>query len=227
MPLFSIPSVTSLSMSLPSRAISWLSPSVPTSALTSLHLDHCQLSEQNLGRLLLATLCLKWLEYNAWINVEHVPPHPKRPWEYFDCAEFGRSLVHVQENLEDLEVSISFFSKRHRFIDDRSKFRGTAGRLDTLRGFRKLQRLSIPTTLLSGWTPDFEIFEKSGDLPARLADIRPMNSLVYLDLSDEMCKILLLQTTTRQATIVAAVFLLIPRPMTPTANDWKKPPGRP
>lgn len=33
MPLFSVPSVTSLSISLPSRHISWLSPSVPKSVL--------------------------------------------------------------------------------------------------------------------------------------------------------------------------------------------------
>lgn len=147
MPLFSVPSVTSLSISLPSRDISWFSSSVPTSALTSLHLEYCQVSAQNPGRLLLATPCLKWLEYNAWINVEYVLPLHKRPWEYFDCAEFGRSLAHVQENPEHLDVSISFFSIRHQFIDDRSKFRWMAGRLDTLRGFRKLQRLSMPTTL--------------------------------------------------------------------------------
>lgn len=184
-PLLSIPSVTSLSMSLPSRDISWLNSSIPTSALTSLHLDYDQLSEQNLGRLLLATPCLKWLEYNAWINVDHFPTHPKRHWEYFDCAEFGRSLTHVQENLEDLDVSIHFFSKCGRFIDDSSKFRGIAGRLDTLRNFRKLQRLSMPTTLLSGWSPEFEDFDKLEGLPARLADILPIGSLVYLDLSDD------------------------------------------
>lgn len=189
MPLFSVPSVTSLSMSLLSRDISWFSSRVPTSALTSLHLEYCQVSAQNLGRLLLATPCLKWLEYNSWINVEHVPPLPKTPWEYFDCAEFGRSLAHVQENPEHLDVSISFFSKRHQFIDDRSKFRWMAGRLDTLRGFRKLQRLSMPTTLLSGWTPDFEVFDKSEDLPTILADILPIDPFVYLDLSDEMCNI--------------------------------------
>lgn len=186
MPLFSIPSVTSLSTSLPSRDTSWLNSSIPTSTLTSLHLDYCQLSEENLGRLLLATPCLKWLEYNAWINVDHVPTSPKQPWEYFDCAEFGRSLVHVRENLEDLDVSINFFSKHNGLIDDGSKFRGIAGRLDTLRGFRKLQRLSMPTTLLLGWTPEFENFDKLEGLPARLADILPIGSLVYLDLSDEM-----------------------------------------
>lgn len=185
-PLFSIPSLISLSMSLPSRDISWLSSSIPTSALTSLHLDHCQLSETNLGRLLLATPCLKWLEYNAWIDVDYVTPPPKRPWEYFDCAQFGRSLVNVQETLEDLDISISFFSKRLRLIDDSSKFRGIAGRLEALRGFRKLQRLSMPTTLLSGWTPEIENFDKLEGLPARLADILPNDSLVYLDLSDEM-----------------------------------------
>lgn len=187
MPLFSIPSVTSLSTSLPSRDTLWFNSSIPKSALTSLHLDYSQLSEENLGRLLLATPCLKWLEYNAWINVDHVPTSPKQPWEYFDCAEFGRSLVHVRENLEDLDVSIHFFTKHiELFIDDDSKFRGIAGRLDTLRGFRKLQRLSMPTTLLSGWTPEFENFDKLEGLPARLADILPIGSLVYLDLSDEM-----------------------------------------
>lgn len=184
-PLLSVPSVTSLSMSLPSRDVSWLNSRIPTSALTSLHLDYCQLSEQNLGRLLLATPCLRWLEYNAWINVDHVPAPPKRPWEHFDCAEFGRSLAHVQENLEDLDVSINFFFKRSGLNDDSSKFRGIAGKLEILRDFRKLQRLSIPTTFLSGWTPEVENFDKLEGLPARLADILPINSLVYLDLSDE------------------------------------------
>lgn len=61
------------------------------------------------------------MQYNAWINVEHAQP-PKGHWEYFDSAEFGRSLIHVQEYLEDPDVSISFFSKRHIFIDHRSKF---------------------------------------------------------------------------------------------------------
>lgn len=60
------------------------------------------------------------------------------------------------------------------------------GRLDTLRGFRKLQRLSMPPALLSDWTPNFEIFDKLEDLPARLADILPIDSLVYLELSDQM-----------------------------------------
>lgn len=218
MPLFSIPSLTRLSMSLPSRNISWLSPVVPTSALTSLHLDHCQISEQNLGILLHATPCLKWLEYNAWINVDHIPPPPKRSCEYFDCAEFGRSLVHVQETLEDLEISINFYCQRYRFIDDSSKFRGIAGRLDTLRGFRKLQRLSMPTTLLSGWTPDFESFEKVEGLPAGLADILPIDSLVDLDLSDAMYNIFAPECDTASDDSSSSFPISSP----PDDTDWER-----
>lgn len=109
MPLFSIPSVTSLSMSLPPRAISWLSSSVPTSALTSLHLDHCQFSEQNLGRLLLATPCLKWLEYNAWINVGHVSPPPKRSWNTLTVPNLGAQWYMSKRTLKTLKSASASF----------------------------------------------------------------------------------------------------------------------
>ncbi len=74
-------------MTLPAQGISWFGPKVPVSGLGSLHLYTSQISEENLGTMLLATPSLKSLDYDAFINV-------KRRVN-FDCARLGNSSAYV------------------------------------------------------------------------------------------------------------------------------------
>ncbi len=186
-PLFSLPSIETLSMSLPSQGLFWPGPQVPMSGLKSLVLHHSEISEEHLGSLLFATPCLQSLEYNAWINVDHILLPPNEPWGYFSCAQLSHSLAQVQKSLRHLCISITFFSTGGAAMDSKNKFRGIAGKLETLRDFHQLSKLRMPTSLLSGWTPELAPnFEKLEDIPARLADSLPTCSLLDVHLSDDI-----------------------------------------
>lgn len=70
-----------------------------------------------------------------------------------------------------------------------AKFGGTAGKLDTLRNFTQLLKLSMGTTLLSGWVEVDWLSEQNDytsiqDLPPDMARLLP-SSLVDLNLSDD------------------------------------------
>lgn len=189
-PLFSISTMKSIRMSLLNLDILWLGPNVPVSGLKSLVLHHSQVSEEDLGKLLLATPSLKSLEYQPWISVNEFPPSPKQRWEYFDCTQLSYSLAHLQGSLERLFISIHFFSKRRPNIGiDGWKFRGVSGKLKTLRDFDKLSSLTIPTTLLSDWTPDMERFHRLQDVPSRLANLLPTSTLEYILISDDLSEL--------------------------------------
>ncbi len=187
-PLFLISSLKSVRISLPHYGLSWGDSNVPISGLTKLDLHHSQLSEVNLGRLLLSTPSLKSFKYDAWIDVSDFEAEPpQKDWEYFNCAQLGRSLANVQRSLEQLKISLCFFSEEQRFFEPENetmKFRGIAGKLETLRYFKHLSSVSMPTVLLSDWTPELEVFRTLEELPPRVSDLLPMSSLADVYLSD-------------------------------------------
>lgn len=190
-PLFSFPSLKKLRMSLPNEDPRWLSAKLPTTRLKSLALHNSQVSVQTLGVLLKAAPSLASLRYDAWINVDKVPNPPKEPWEYFDCTQLDRALAPLQSTLQELQISLNFFSDGLIYIEPMAKFRGTAGKLETLRNFGQLTQLCMPTTLLSGWTEPPEDWSMEIDdyfsieeLPPHLAQLLPP-SLVDLLLSDD------------------------------------------
>lgn len=190
-PLFSFPSLKSLRMSVPHEDTRWLSADIPTTGLQSLVLHNSQVSVQTLGILLKATPSLALLIYETWINIDKIPHSPKEPWEYFDCAQLDRILAPLQRTLKELWIVLNFFSDGLIYIDPMAKFRGTTGKLETLRNFGQLRRLRMPTTLLSGWAEAAEDWSMENDdcygieeLPAHMARLLPP-SLVDLVLSDD------------------------------------------
>lgn len=191
LPLFSLTSLKYLRTSLPNHTISWPGGHVPMSGLKTLVLHHCHASPAHLGKLLLATLALKSLIYDAWIDVD-LPPISKpswaNSWEVFDSSELNLALYPLKESLEKLHISIHFFSKHRRFIDNPKthKFRGVAGKLTNLGEFTFLSNVVMPAALLSDWTTEFEKFEQVDRLPLRLTELLPIHSLVDIKLSDEV-----------------------------------------
>lgn len=69
--LFSIPSLKHISMSLANNPFQ---PSFSFTGLSSLDLHHSSVSPSGLGKILLATPCLKSLKYDAWIDVFFIRP---------------------------------------------------------------------------------------------------------------------------------------------------------
>lgn len=189
MPLFSMPSLRSLSMSLPARDISWLPDSViPLSGLTSLILHHSQLTPGNLGTILIATPSLKSLRYETWMIVYEPLDHPMDTWDSFDCAELSRALDPVQESLEELFVSARFLLTDDVVFteDEVEAFRGSTGKLDNLLYFKRLTKLKIPTTFLSGSTlSQEESYSNLKDIPEAIAALLP-SSIVEICLSNSL-----------------------------------------
>lgn len=190
LPLFSITSLKYLRIALPNHTISWPGGHAPISMLKTLVLNYCHASPGQLGQLLLATCALKSLIYDAWIDVD-LPPN-KSSWAHssgvFDSSELNLALLPLKESLEQLHVSLHFFSKHRRFIDNpiTHKFRGVAGKLTNLGEFNCLSNIVMPAALLSDWTPEFEKFDRMDRLPLRLMEVLPIHSLVDINLSDEM-----------------------------------------
>lgn len=186
-PLFSIPTLQSLSMSLPARDISWLpGPKVPLSGLKSLVLHHSQLTPENLKTILIATPSLKSLRYETWTIVYEPVDRAIESVQLFDCAQLSRALDHVQESLEDLFISVRFYFNEDVIIygDESEIFRGSTGKLDNLLYFKRLTKLTIPTTLLSGsalW--EGKSYSKLKDIPEEIAALLPA-TIVEVCLSD-------------------------------------------
>lgn len=190
LPLFSITSLKYLRIALPNHTISWPGGHAPISMLKNLVLNYCHASPEQLGQLLLATCALKSLIYDAWIDVDL--PINKSSWanssEVFDSSELNLALSPLKESLEQLHISIHFFSKHRRFINNpiTHKFRGVVGKLTNLAEFTCLSNIVMPAALLSDWTPEFEKFEGVDRLPLRLLEVLPIESLVDIKLSDEV-----------------------------------------
>lgn len=186
-PLFSIPALRSLSMSLPARDISWLPRAkVPVSGLKSLVLHHCQLTPENLETILIATPSLTSLRYETWMIVDEALDRAMDTWQYFDCAKLSRALGHVQESLEDLFISVRFLLTDDVVFneDELEDFRGSTGKLDNLLGFKRLAKLTIPTTLLSGSILSKDrSYSNLKEIPEKIAALLPA-SIVEVFLSN-------------------------------------------
>lgn len=180
-PLFSIPALRSLSMSLPAQDILWLPGSkVPVSGLKSLVLHHCQLTPKNLETILIATPSLISLRYETWMIVYDPIDRAMDSWPHFDCAQLSIALGYVQESLEDLYVSVRFLLTD--VVDfnegDLENFRGSTGKLENLLYFKRLAKLSIPTTLLSGSICSKEnSYSNLKDIPEKIAALLPASLL--------------------------------------------------
>lgn len=191
LPLFSITSLKYLRIAIPNHTISWPGGRAPISMLKTLVLNYCHASPEHLGQLLLATCALKSLIYDAWIDVD-LRPNNKPSWvnssELFDSSKLNLALLPLKKSLEQLHISIHFFSKHRRFIDNpfTHKFRGVVGKLTNLGEFTCLSNIVMPAVLLSDWTPEFEKFERVDRLPLRLTELLPIDSLVDIKLSDEV-----------------------------------------
>ena len=188
--LFSIPSLKHISMSLTDRLFK---PRFSLVDLSSLNLHQSTISPTGLGRILLATPCLKSLKYDAWIDVSIPVPDTRNKWEHLDCNELGRELAHVKDTLEQLYISVSFFSTSEG-IDQwvlfhgvtGTKFRGVGGKVQTLRDFTKLTNLNMPTALIADCSIIPESYRhRNGEfLRPIIANLLPINTLEHLLLDD-------------------------------------------
>lgn len=188
-PLFSIPALRSLSMSLPAQDILWLPGSkLPASGLKYLELHHCQLTPQNLETILIANPSLISLKYETWMVVDDPMDRAMDSWPHFDCTKLSKALGHVQESLEDLYISVQFLLTDVVIFNEGEleNFRGSTGKLDNLLCFKRLAKLAIPTTLLSGSICSQEkSYSNLKDIPEKMAAILPA-SLIEVCLSKSL-----------------------------------------
>lgn len=199
-PLFSLPSMKRISIS-PPPGLKYFIQDLLATGLTTLDLHHSQILETELGKVLEKTPSLKHLIYDAWVNYKTRKPPPNRAsLEVFCCDDLSRSLAHVRNSLERLEIRLCFFANDTCYFGNTwqglncdmfsrgsnyaIKRRGCYGKLDILRDFPRLSSLAMPAALLSDWTTERELFEEIGTLPPRLRELLPMQSLVNLYLSD-------------------------------------------
>ena len=174
-------------MSLPARDILWLpGPVIPLSGLTSLILHHSQLTPENLETILIATPSLKSLRYETWMIIYEPLDRSIDSWEFFDCAQLSSALDHVQDSLEDLFISVRFLLTDDVVFteDELEVFRGSTGKLENLLYFKRLAKLKIPTTLLSGSILSKErSYSNLKDIPEAIAALLP-SSIVEVCLSN-------------------------------------------
>lgn len=176
-------------------------PDLLAPGLTTLVLHHSQILETELGTVLEKTPSLKHLVCDAWVNYRtRNPPANRASLEIFCCDDLSRSLAHLRNSLEKLEIRLCFFANNSCYFQSTwdslncdmfsrgsnyaTKCRGFYGKLDILRDFPKLSSLAMPAALLSDWTAERELFEEIGTLPPRLKELLPMKTLVNLYLSD-------------------------------------------
>ena len=168
LPLFYMGSLRSLSISLPPLAITWPQDEIPKSHLTSLVLSHSQLSEENLGHLLMATPRLRSLEYHSHFDIDSGGRPGRTHLDYYDCNRLDESLAHVKESLERLVLSVRFSSLQSDVA--LGGFQGMNHKVQSLQHFKKLQDCVIPFIMLLGWDYDAKI--AIGDLlPSNLEKI--------------------------------------------------------
>ena len=168
LPLFYMGSLRTLSMSLPPLAITWPQDKIPKSLLTSLVLSHSQLSEENLGHLLMATPHLRSLEYHSHFDIDSGGRPGRTHLDYYDCSRLDESLAHVKETLDRLVLSVRFSSLQSDVA--LGGFQGMSHKVQSLPHFKKLKDCVIPFIMLSGCDYDDKI--AIGDLlPSNLEKI--------------------------------------------------------
>ena len=152
LPLFYMGSLRTLNISLPPLAITWPQDEIPKSLLTSPVLSHSQLSEENLGHLLMATPRLRSLEYHSHFDIDSGGRPGRTHLDYYDCNRLDESLAHVKESLERLVLSVRFSSLQSDVA--LGGFQGMTHKVQSLQHFKKLKDCVIPFIMLLGWDDD-------------------------------------------------------------------------
>ena len=168
LPLFYMGSLRTLNISLPPLAITWPRDEILKSLLTSRVLSHFQLSEENLGHMLMATPRLRSLEYHFHFNIDSGGRPGRTHLDYYDCNRLNESLAHVKESLERLVLSVRFSSLQSDVA--LGGFQGMNHKVQSLQHFKKLKDCVIPFIMLLGWDYDAKI--AIGDLlPSKMEKI--------------------------------------------------------
>ena len=154
-PLFYVDSLRTLNMALPPLTITWPQDEVPKSHLTSLVLSHSQVSEENLGQLLMATPQLRSLEFHSHFDIDPGGRSGRTRMDYYDCAKLDKSLAHVMGTLERLVLSVRFSSLKSDVA--LGGFNGMSHKVESLQHFKKLKDCVIPFIMLLGWNYDANI----------------------------------------------------------------------
>lgn len=174
-------------MSLPDT---FFQPGFSLCGLSSLDLHHSTISLNGLGRILLATPCLKSLKYDSWIDVSMGPSKRRLSDKLVDCTGLGRELAHVNFTLEQLQISMHYFftpemqpPSETQFWAIRDRIRGISDKVAPLHEFTKLTSLTMPTYLVADWIRVWE-YNRVEFLPLEIANFLPMNTLDHLLLLD-------------------------------------------
>ncbi len=172
-PLFYLPSIQSINMVMPDPDVfTWPSARPCTSTLTMLVLRFSHVKEEALEQLLSVTPSLRTLRYDFDCDVE--PPNDKSC--HFDGAKLSCALEHVKATIEDLAISVHFYSIVAIEVENGSEYWGIRGNLDSLRHFQILQSLEVPLIVLLGWSSSSKV---------RLADVLPQQ-IRQLCIKDDM-----------------------------------------
>ncbi len=208
--LFYLASIGSISVSMPEpgpQGLTWPGGRARpcASTLTQLHLKRSQLQPDNLGEILRATPNLKEFSYELYCDAD---PEPERASAYVKCDQLGRALELVRSSLEKLSIAVGFYASSAMDVDEAggSWERGAAWGIksslgDTLRGFTKLQELSIPVVVLLGWSA-------TSSKTTSLADVLPPHPLRKLCITADLGGWLMYEWTDRICQTLIVDYLL-------------------
>lgn len=178
--LLSCDTVDSLTTTIPYTDLGVLR-TVTGSSLKNLALRWSRVANEHLEPLLAATPQLQSFLYQVTFNEINGSRELRPDIPTMDCYRLNSALSHVSATLERLVIDVKFKPHTELFIfEEAGIYEGMTGHLHVLRGFSKLQFVSVPYMLLLGWSPDHVITGKLGDvLPS---------SLKELLLTDDMCR---------------------------------------
>jgi hypothetical protein len=152
------------------KVFAWPSPTPPcASALKSLTLHNCEMGMRSLGEVLRVTPNLEYLLYDFYGDVG--------PSAYFTLPAQGynthlhEALCHLRRTIKELVVKYHFWSE-----ESWPRFSNGFDPIGSFQKFHQLERLSLPSALLLGWTPN---------AAPQLADILPP-TLQSLALRDDL-----------------------------------------
>lgn len=158
-------------------SFTWPQSTPQCSKLQSIHLHASCIRIETLATLLLATPRLKRLEYHHQCNY-------KAPWtaedcKLVDCSKLGKALYPLFTSLEELTLSIEFYSYDQSDPQDGNNTDlGIRGLLGSMTGFGKLRYLKAPLVMLLGWDP----------LPSSVLEYSIPRGLQIFCCSNDMCK---------------------------------------
>jgi hypothetical protein len=180
LPFFKAPNISSISLYLFSAQEIFLNSPVVATTITELILERYNLGLTQLERLILATPNLQILKLNYWVNCDDAASSSK---PHMDIQGLFRILYSIRGSLQELQLSTRFWRSTAGYAtsyakikdhggdyDDPTTHWGLKGSMPSLKDFKQLRVLELPTPVLLGWngTPVSKLAER---LPCALSKL--------------------------------------------------------